>query len=162
MSTRRPELLNAFSAEYLDAVKQHDDPSTSVEADTSGPFSLVEQEGMLALFRAWESAERGDVPQALFRHRETALLFRAIWPAVGRHPLFQLRPSPSARGFELEQEGGELVGSLKNFNPDAVLGGHFASYLTRTPPSLALVLEASGPTAQRHVGQILGARIFER
>ncbi|HEX4962279.1 MAG TPA: hypothetical protein VF173_15695 [Thermoanaerobaculia bacterium] len=161
MSTRQPETLNAFSAEYLDAVKQHDEPSTALEADTAGPFSLVEQEGMLALFRSWESRERGDVPQALFRDRETALLFQAIWPAVGRNRLFHLRTSPAAGGFELEQEG-ELVGSLHNFVPDAVLGGHFASYLTRMPWSLALLLEACGPTAQRHIGQLLGARLLGR
>jgi hypothetical protein len=151
------EPLNAFSADYLQAVREQDEPSTSHEADTSGPFSLVEQQGMLALFRAWESPAGGDVPQAVFQHRETALLFQAIWPALGRSRLFRLREAATAQGYDLEQEG-QLVGSLRSFDPDAVAGAHFASYLARTPASLALLVEASGPAAQRHVGRILGAR----
>jgi hypothetical protein len=161
MSMRQEEPLNAFRDDYLNAVKLHDEPSTSFEADTAGPFSLIEQRGMLALFRSWESSEKGDVPLALFRQRETALLFQAIWPAVGRSRLFNLRTTPTAHGFELEQEG-QPVGSLQTFNPEAVLGGHFVSYLTRNPWSMALLVEACGPNAQRHVGQILGARLLER
>lgn len=161
MSMRQEEPLNAFSDDYLNAVKQHDEPSTSFEADMAGPFSLVEQQGMLALFRSWESSARGDVPLALFHHRETALLFQAIWPAVGRSRFFNLRTTPTDHGFELEQEG-QAVGSLQTFNPEAVLGGHFVSYLTRNPWSMALLVEACGPNAQRHVGQILGARVLER
>jgi len=157
MSTQPAEPFNAFSEEYLGAVRGHDEPSAAHEAETSGPFSLVEQEGTLALFRAWESYAGGDLPQAVFRHRETALLFQALWPAVGRSRIFRLRAAPAAAGYELEQEG-EIAGSFLNFNADAVLGGHFASYLTRTPLSMALLLEASGPAAQRHIGRILGAR----
>ena len=157
LMSAQAEPLNAFSEEYLEAVREHDEPSTSYEADTSGPFSLVEQQGMLALFRSWESSAGGDVPQAVFQHRETALLFQAIWPAVGRSRLFRLREVATAQGYGLEQEG-QLVGSLRSFDADAVVGGHFASYLARTPSSLALLVEASGPTAQRHVGRILGAR----
>ncbi len=161
MSTHRAHPFNAFSDDYLNAVKQQDEPSTSFEADTAGPFSLVEQSGMVALFRSWESSERGDMPLALFHQRETALLFQAIWPAVGRNRLFNLRPTPTAHGFELEKEG-ELAGSLLTFNPEAVLGGHFVSYLTRSPLSMALLVEACGANAQRHVGQILGTRVLER
>jgi hypothetical protein len=161
MSTRRAESLNAFSEEYLEAVREQDEPATSLEAETAGPFSLVEQRGMLALFREWESAAKGDRPQAVFRQREVALLFQAIWPAVGRSRLFRLRGEPAAEGYGLEHEG-ELVGSLQTFNTDAVLGGHFASYLARTPLSMALLMEASGPTSQRHIGRILGNRVFGR
>lgn len=161
MSTQRANPFNAFSDDYLNAVNQQDEPSTSFEADMTGPFSLVEQQGMVALFHSWESSERGDAPLALFHQRETALLFQAIWPAVGRSRLFNLRPKPTAHGFELEQEG-QLAGILQTFNPEAVLGGHFLSYLTRTPWSMALLVEACGATAQRHVGQILGARVLER
>jgi hypothetical protein len=153
--------LNAFNEEYLLAVRERDEPATSHEADMAGPFTLEEQAGRLALFRAWESAARGDVPQALFRDRETALLFQAIWPALGRERFFRLRREPGASGYGLEQEG-ELVGSLRSFDTDAVAGGHFVSYLARTPLSLALLLEASGPTVQRHVGRILGARLLAR
>jgi len=159
MSEQRAEPFNAFSDEYLSAVQEQDEPSTAHEAETSGPFSLAEQEGLLALYRAWESAANGDVPQAVFLHRETALLFQAIWPAVGRSRLYRLREAATARGYGLE-EGGQVVGSLRSFDPEAVLGGHFASYLARTPLSLALLVEAAGPAAQKHLGRILGARVL--
>lgn len=158
MSSQRTEPRNAFSDEYLAAVKELDEPSTAHEAETSGPFTLVEQNGMLALFHAWESPERGDLPQALFHHRETALLFQAIWAASGRSRLFRLRQEPDAHGFGLEEEG-QLVGSLRKFDPDVVSGGHFVSHLARTPLSLALLVEAAGPTAQRHVGRLLATRL---
>lgn len=81
-----------------------------------------------------------------------ALLFQALWPALGRHDLLLLRPEPSLLGFNLETEG-KVVGSLRSFDPEAVLGAHFLSFLARTPHSLALLVEAAGPTAQRHVGR---------
>lgn len=158
MSEQRTEPLNAFTQDYLDAVHQQDEPSTSREAETSGPFTIVEQSGMLALYRAWESAEGGDLPLALFHHRETALLFQALWPALGRSFL-RLHPDRTGQGYPLE-DGGQIVGSLRSFDPEAVLGGNFLSFLTRTPHSLALLVEAAGPTAQRHVGRLLGARVL--
>jgi hypothetical protein len=151
---------NAFSQEYLEAVHEQDEPSTSLEADTSGPFSLEEQQGMIALFRAWESYANGDVPQAVFRHRETALLFQAIWPALGRNRLFRLKSAPSSRGYEIEEDGGQIAGCLQSFNTEAVLGGHFASCLARVPLSLSLLVEASGPVSQRHLGRILARRVL--
>jgi hypothetical protein len=158
MSSRREEPVNAFSEEYLAAVRELDEPSTAHEAETSGPFTLVEQNGMLALFHAWESPERGDLPQAVFHHRETALLFQAIWPAAGRSRLFRLRQAPDVHGYGLEQEG-QLVGSLRNFDTDVVSGGHFVSSLARAPWSLALLVEAAGPTVQRHLGRLLARRL---
>lgn len=159
MSDQPTEPLNAFTQDYLAAVREQDEPSTSREAETSGPFTLVEQNGLLALYRAWESAAVGDQPLALFRHRETALLFQALWPALGRNDLLRLRTEPSGQGFSLET-GGQIVGSLRSFDPEAVLGGNFLSYLARTPQSLALLVEAAGPTAQKHVGRLLGARVL--
>ena len=66
---------------------------------------------------------------------------------------------PAAGGYGLEEDG-HIVGSLRDFDPGAVLGGHFAAYLARTPLSLALLVEAAGPTAQKHVGRILLARVL--
>ncbi len=159
MSDDRTEALNAFSEPYLEAVHELDDPATAHEAETSGPFSLVEENGMIALYHVWESSERGDAPLALFQRRETALLFQAIWPAVGRHSLYRLRDEPAAHGYGLEEDGG-IVGNLRRFDPGAIVGGHFAAYLARTPLSLALLVEAAGPTAQKHIGRILGARVL--
>jgi hypothetical protein len=58
MSDEQTEPLNAFSEPYLEAVHELDDPATAREADTSGPFSLIE-EGMLALYHAWRAPRRG-------------------------------------------------------------------------------------------------------
>jgi hypothetical protein len=160
MNDDRIEPLNAFSERYLAAVRELDDPATAHEADTSGPLTLVEEEGLVALYRGWESATQGDAPLAVFKRRETALLFQAVWPAVGRSSLYRLADQPSAGGYGLEEDG-EIVGSLGNFDPGALLGGHFAAYLARTPHSLALLVEAAGPTAQRHLGRILLSRLLE-
>jgi hypothetical protein len=159
MSDQPIEPLNAFTKDYLDAVRREDDPSTSREAETSGPFTLAEQNGMLALYRVWESAAAGDPPLALCHHRETALLFQALWPALGRSDFIRLSTQEAAEGFNLEMEG-KVVGSLRKFDPEAVLGAHFLSFLARTPHSLALLVEAAGPTAQRHLGRLLGARVL--
>jgi hypothetical protein len=159
MSDQPTDPLNAFTQDYLAAVREQDDPSTAREADTSGPLTLVEQDGMVALYRAWESAAAGDPPLALFRHRETALLFQALWPALGRSDFIRLSTQEAAEGFNLEMEG-KVVGSLRKFDPEAVIGGHFLSFLVRTPHSLALLVEAAGPTAQRHLGRLLGTRVL--
>jgi hypothetical protein len=159
MSDERTEPLNAFSEPYLKAVHELDDPATAHEADTSGPFSLVEEGGMIALYHAWESSERGDAPLAVFHRRETALLFQAIWPAIGRSSLYRLRNEPDARGFGVEEDG-EVVANLRSFDPVMIVGGHLAACLARSPLSLALLVEAAGPTAQKHVGRILGARLL--
>lgn len=161
MNDDRSEPLNAFSQRYLEAVQELDDPATAHEAETSGPLTLVEEEGLLALYRGWESSAQGDAPLALFRRRETALLFQAIWPAVGRNSLYRLATAPAAGGYGLEEEG-QVVGSLRSFDPGALVGGHFAAYLARTPLSLALLVEAAGPTAQKHVGRILLSRVLNR
>ncbi|HEX4497711.1 MAG TPA: hypothetical protein VIE43_18705 [Thermoanaerobaculia bacterium] len=159
MNDDRTEPLNAFSQRYLAAVQELDDPGTAREAETSGPLSLVEEEGQLALYHGWESAAQGDAPLAVFRRRETALLFQAIWPAIGRNNLYRLASAQTAGGYGLEEDG-QLVGSLHSFDPGALVGGHFASFLARTPLSLALLVEAAGPTVQRHVGRILLARVL--
>jgi hypothetical protein len=159
MDDERTGTLNAFSERYLAAVHELDDPPTAHEADTSGPLSLVEEDGMQSLYHAWESAERGDAPLAAFRRRETALLFQAIWPAIGRNILYRLSGRTAANGYGVEEEG-QLVGSLRSFDPSALLGAHFASYLARTPMSLAMLIEAAGPTAQKHTGRILLARLL--
>jgi hypothetical protein len=151
-----PELLNAFSREYLEAVDQRDEPVTSIEADTAGPWELREVGNRFALFRPWESFETGDRPPGLFRFREIGLLFRLIWPAIGRDRLFTLRTTPSTDGYAVEAADQALVGYLRDFNPDVTFATHVAAYLLRSPYALALLLWLAGPLVQRQVGRILG------
>jgi len=143
--------LNAFSTEYLDAVRERDDPSTALEADTSEPWEVRKVGGLYGLFRPWEE---GGAPRALCYFEETAWLFRLIWPALGRDRLFRLSPSSAAEGYPVEA-GETTVAYLQGFNPDAVFAAHIASYLMRMPYALAYLVWLSGPTVQREVGSLL-------
>lgn len=150
-----PTSLNAFSQEYLDAVRERDDPSTTLEADTAEPWEVREVGGLFGLFHPWESLEKGDLPPGTFHFRETALLFRLIWPALGRNRLFRLGSVATPEGYPVETSD-QVVGYLKSFNPDAIFGAHIGSHLLRSPHSLAVLLWLSGSTVQRQVGRILG------
>ena len=50
---------NAFSPEYLETVRERDDPSTTLEADTAEPWEVREAGSHFGLFHPWESPERG-------------------------------------------------------------------------------------------------------
>ena len=152
----QPELPNAFSLEYLDAVDQRDEPSTAHEADTAEPWELRAAGNRFALFRPWESFEKGDQPPGLFRFREIGLLFRLIWPAVGRDRIFILKTTPTAEGYAVESDDA-IVAYLRDFNPDTIFAAHVAGYLLRAPYALALLLWLAGPTVQRQVGRILAS-----
>jgi hypothetical protein len=145
---------NAFSLEYLDAVREKDDPLVALEAETAEPWEVRESGSSYGLFHPWESPDQGDTPQAAFRYRETALLFRLIWPALGRDRLFRLSATPRAEGFPVEADD-QVVGSLRHFNPEAVFAAHVGSHLLRSPYSLAVLLWLSGPNTQKQVGRIL-------
>lgn len=143
--------LNAFSTEYLEAVRERDDPSTALEADTSEPWEVRKVGDLYGLFRPWDA---GEAPRALFHFEETAWLFRLIWPALGRDRVFRLSPTSAPPGYPVE--AGEItVAYLQGFNPDAVFAAHLASYLIRTPYALAYLVWRAGPTAQREVGSLL-------
>jgi hypothetical protein len=94
------------------------------------------------------------MPQGVFRFRETALLFRLIWPAVGRDRLFRLSARPTVEGYPVEAAD-QVVGFLKSFNPEAAFGAHIGSHFLRSPYSLAVLLWLSGPTTQKKVGRLL-------
>jgi hypothetical protein len=150
----KPQLVSAFSPEYLEAVEERDDPSTSQEADTAEPWEVREAAGRHGLFHPWERWEHGDVPRALFDFEETAWLFRLVWPALGRERIFRLGGTPAVEGYPVETLD-QTVGHLREFNPEAIFAAHLASYFVRTPRALALLLWLAGPTAQATVGEIL-------
>ncbi|HYL04571.1 MAG TPA: hypothetical protein VE075_00925 [Thermoanaerobaculia bacterium] len=94
---------SAFTADFLDRLDESAEPDGAHEADVAGPWAIrpVPYRGDtgFALLREWESLEAGDVPYAVFRRRETALLAAAVLPATGREPLFRLDTEPDADGF---------------------------------------------------------------
>jgi len=150
------EILNAFSQAYLNAVREQDEPATALEAETAEPWVLKEDGGRFGLFRPWESFEKGDVPSGLFLLQEIGLLFRAIWPALGRDGVFRLAATPTEEGYAVELAD-ETVAHLRRFHPEAIVAANLGSYLLRSPYALGLLVWLAGPGAQREIGRILVA-----
>src|SRR6186997_1371206 len=76
MSEKRAT-LNAFTPEFLRALRERDEPETSVEAESETSRVLREVAGQFALFRSLRRFEAGDEPEATFESREDALAFLA-------------------------------------------------------------------------------------
>ncbi len=105
---------NAFNVEFLQRMDEIGEPDGAHEADVAGPWAvrpvLYHGGTGFAVLREWESLrEKGaggagtgnapDVPYAVFRRRELALLTAAVLPATGRELLFRLDTEPDAHGF---------------------------------------------------------------
>jgi hypothetical protein len=154
---------NAFSPDFLAKVRDQEETLTATEAASAGPWkveSVLGRPGLLAVVREWESVDRGDVPEALFRHEETARLFAAILPPAGREPLFHLAEIPEERdGFPLTavygEQGACTVGWLRRSEPDLVAALHLAEAMVRSPAALAVLLQVAGSGAIEQVGRIL-------
>ena len=99
------DVRNAFTADFLSSLDEIGEPDGAHEADVAGPWVVVpvpRRSGAgFAVLREWESLEAGDVPYAVFRRREIALLAAAVLPATGREPLFHLATDPGPAGFPL-------------------------------------------------------------
>ena len=153
---------NAFAPEFLDHFAEHDEPATSLEASTSGPWRVV------ALDRGlWGVIQEGDAaPRAMFTDREVALLAAAMLPATGRDVRLVLRDEAEPQGFSVTALGisskPETVGWLATFDPETLVCLHSGLHLAISPSSLALLLEAAGPTALRRAGVILAERLKAR
>jgi len=105
---------NAFNVEFLQRMDEIGEPDGAHEADVAGPWAvrpvLYHGGTGFAVLREWESLrEKGaggagtgnapDVPYAVFRRREVALLTAAVLPATGRELLVRLDTEPDAQGF---------------------------------------------------------------
>ncbi|HYH46148.1 MAG TPA: hypothetical protein VEG34_10710, partial [Thermoanaerobaculia bacterium] len=66
-------------------------------------------------------------------------------------------------GFPVEavfgEQGTQVVGWLRLYNPDLVGALHVLESVVRSPAALASLLEAAGPLALERVGQILRRRL---
>lgn len=150
---------NAFASEFLDSFKLEDEPSSSAEADTAGPWYVMEwatAEGRQAfgLWRLGERPHQGDPPAAVFRERSTALLAAAARPALGKDPFYRLGKDRVGGGFPLLRQG-EAEGSMDLFDEDWAFGVNLLERLVRSPEALATILEAAGPLALLRAGAIL-------
>src|SRR5690349_4423019 len=76
--------LNAFTPELLRALRERDEPDTSVDMEVETSMVLREVAGQFALFRSLRRFEAGDEPEATFETRDDALVFLAARGALSR------------------------------------------------------------------------------
>jgi hypothetical protein len=163
-----PSLDNVFSPAYLARLRERDEVLTAGEAEYAGPWkceAVPNRPGAIALLRAWESLERGDEPEAIVWHEETALLLAAILPLVAREALFHLSEEEEVDGFPITavygEQGAQVAGWLRRFEPEIVGALHLAEALVRNPQALAGLLQAAGGGATEQVGCILARGAME-
>jgi hypothetical protein len=158
-----PSFNNAFRDDFLALMRERGETHTAAEADLCGPWRVEAAGGYAAVLRDWERLSQGDSPEAVFLQEETALLLMAALPALGREPLFHLRPDAAQPGYPIEsmfgEQGPKTVGWLRLYNPDLVQALHVLESVARSPMAIANLLEAAGPLALERVGQILQRRL---
>jgi hypothetical protein len=167
---------NAFAADFLARLDELAEPDGAHEADVAGPWSVrpvsYRGGGGFALLREWESLDAGDVPYAVFRRRELALLAAAVLPATGREPPFRLAGEPDDHGFPLLDAGPapptpptipiepiEPIGHLRDFDQGLADALRIAVIVVRSPMALARLLEAAGHVALEQAGRILDRQV---
>ncbi len=154
----RAMLRNAFSPEYLQALEERDE-SGGLAAEGADRLVLRQRGDRFGLFLPWRSWEAGDTPEVELGSREDALLFLAAWTVRARSPRYELQAAAEPEGHRVVREG-LLTGRLRTFDPELLLVVNSLANLAISAESLALLLEVTGPTRQREVGEILG-RIVE-
>jgi hypothetical protein len=159
MSEKRAP-LNAFTPEFLRALRERDEPETS-SAEVEGETSLVlrESEGRFALFRSWRRSESGDEPEATFETREDAMIFLAARGALTRPRRYELSTSPEGGRFKVAT-GGHPEGWLRMFDSDWVFSANALAAVLRSSGDLAWVVVLSGPSRMEEVGEILAREIL--
>jgi hypothetical protein len=150
-------------------VQGEDEPLTAGEADLAGPWkveSLPGHPGAVGVFRLWERPEAGDLPEAAFRHEQTAALCALLLPLVGREPLYYHddQPAPAAPlpgGHPLTavygEQGPQVAGWLRRYHPGVANALHLFESVLRSPYHLAQLLRIAGGVALTQVGRLLVA-----
>ncbi|HEV2853814.1 MAG TPA: hypothetical protein VHC97_13510 [Thermoanaerobaculia bacterium] len=163
----RVTLRNAFSSEYLRALKERDEPG-ALAGDGADRLVLRQSGDRFGLFRPWRSWEAGDAPEVELGSREEALLFLAAWTVRARTPRYELQASGTAESGHPDPTGGHplvregrVAGRLRTFDPELLLIANSLAGLAISAETLALLLEVTGPTRQREVGEILGRAVEE-
>lgn len=171
--------LNAFAKGFLAFVDLLDEsPHADMEVEWSGPWEVRPATAS----RPWgvdrlqaedpEEEASGSVGEPTdrrspleFNTRERALLAAAVLPIHGRDPLIVERPR-EGRGVDLlayQPEGAfGAVGWSRQSDPDLLRALHVVEGLSRSPRSLAMVLEAAGPAGIRATGLYLARRLAAR
>jgi hypothetical protein len=135
---------------FEQSVRGHENPSTAKH-----PIGVY-REGLGDPSR--DADDRGDLPEAIFWHPETALLFALLLPLLAREPLFHLAEVEEPEGYAVSavygEQGTQVAGWLRRYESRQVEALHLAEALTRAPGALADLLDAAGPG----VGRILARR----
>ncbi|HSS47309.1 MAG TPA: hypothetical protein VLX28_00050 [Thermoanaerobaculia bacterium] len=162
MSDRPQACINAFSPEYLAALRERDETPGALEAELAGPWTVREHDQRYHLFREWESFEAGHRPFGSFATREDALLFLSALRMLSGPPLFRGRETASPPADHWIEREGEDVGVTRTFLPDLLLAANILARLVRSAPDLANVLGLAGGTTQESTGEILGGSVLAR
>src|SRR6185295_4543460 len=128
---------NVFTPEYLRVLARQDEPSGAGEGELAGPWRAIEAgDGRWDVVRLWEGSGEG-APRVSAADQETALLFAATLPAVGRTRLFRTVGPAEGGGLGVESEGRE-VAVVTGIGEEALAAAHVATCLARSPWALAL------------------------
>src|ERR1041384_7535747 len=156
-STERP---NAFDRRFLSRLDERDEPPPVGEADTAGPWHILEVPGRgFGLFREGEDPARGYRPYAVFYDRWLALIAAAVLPGTGRDPFVHLHPEAGAESFDFLLDDGEVVGQCECFDQPFCDAIHTVVSVLRAPRSLADEMEAAGSITLDRSGAILDGRV---
>jgi hypothetical protein len=160
-SPSTPTLDTVFSPAFLACLAEEDETLTAGEADLSGPWKcepVPGRPGAVAVLRVWEELDRGDVPEGIFWHSETALLLSLVLPLVGREPLFALCNKEEADGFAVEavygEQGSQVAGWLRRHEPRVIEALHLVEAIVRSP----ILVAAAGPGVMEQIGRILARK----
>jgi hypothetical protein len=160
-SGRTPRSI--FSAEFLKLLDERDGVLTATEAAYAGPWKtepVPGRPGRVAVLRAWEDLDAGDVPQGVFLHDEWAILFAALLPLVQREPLFHLGTEAGPEGYPVTavfgEQGPQVAGWLPRFEPRLLAALHLLASVVASPAALAAMMAAAG-SALAQSGRILAA-----
>lgn len=161
---------NAFAPGFLEQIQEVDEPPTASEAELAGPWkreAVPGHPGAVAVLRAWESLEEGDVPELVFVQEEGAALVAVVLPLIEREPLVHLGSEPVPDGplpggypviAMFGDQGPQVVGWSRRYRPQVAFALHLVEGLARAPQSLAEVNRAAGGGALVQVGRYLAAR----
>jgi len=161
MSDSSPQTVNAFSRDYIAALRERDEPASATDGDVVGPWRLRERDGAFHIFREWERFETGHSPVASFKSREDAMFFQVALGIAARPALLRAREAgePGGRGYVVEREG-EAVGSLRTYRAELLVIAQTLASLVRSPVDLSILFELSGSQVQEMTGEILGQGVL--
>jgi hypothetical protein len=153
--------LSALSPEYIEALRERDEPPGATDGDLAGHWRVRERDGEFHVFREWERFETGHRPAASLKHREDALLLVIALEIAGKSAIFRFRDGGEmvGEGYSLEREG-EAAGSLRMYRAELLVILHTLASVARSPVDLSTLLSLSGSQLQEMIGEILGQEIL--